>query len=47
MKVIQFRLNVTADYKLFILINAIFTPARPILTNWVKFEGVFLELVKE
>jgi hypothetical protein len=30
-KVIQFRLNVTADYKFFILINGIFSPARNIV----------------
>lgn len=44
---IQFRLNVTADYKFFILINGIFTAARPILTSWVKYEPAFLSLVKE
>lgn len=46
-KVIQFRLNVTADYKFYILMNAIFTPARDILKCWTKYEEAFLSLVKE
>lgn len=46
-KVIQFRLNVTPDYKFFILINAIFTPTRGILENWTKYEEIFLTLVKQ
>lgn len=46
-KVIQFRLNVTADYKFYILINAIFKPTRSILEHWTKYEEIFLNLVKE
>lgn len=46
-KVIQFRLNVTPDYKFYILLNAIFTPTRNILDNWTKYEEVFLTLVKQ
>lgn len=46
-KVIQFRLNVTADYKFYILINSIFTKSRNILEFWTKYEEAFLTLVKE
>jgi len=46
-KVIQFRLNVTADYKFYILMNAIFTKSRNILEFWTKYEEAFLTLVKE
>lgn len=46
-KVIQFRLNVTADYKFYILILGIFSPPRDILKHWTKYEEVFLSLVKE
>lgn len=37
----------TADYKFYILMNAIFTPARNILASWTKYEEAFLSLVKE
>lgn len=46
-KVMQFKLNVTADYKFFILFHGIFSPARNILKYWTKYENVFLSLVKE
>ncbi len=37
----------TADYKFYILMNAIFTSSRNILEFWTKYEEAFLSLVKE
>jgi len=43
----QVGLNITPDYKFFILFNGIFNSKRNIVKNWSKYEMVFLKLVKE
>ena len=43
----QVGLNITANYKFYILMCGIFTPQRNIVKNWAKYEEAFLQLVKE
>ena len=44
---IQFRLNVTPEYKLYICMCGIFGPHRNIVKNWSKFEAVFTTLINQ
>ena len=41
----QLSLNVTADYKLYICICAIFGPNRKIHKSWDTYEAVFTKLI--
>ena len=44
---IQFQLNITRDYKFYILLCGLFSPKYSIVKNWSKFEKAFEKLVKE
>lgn len=43
----QVGLNITPDYKFYILFMGVFSPERNIVTNWPKFEDIFMKLVEE
>jgi len=43
----QIALNVTPDYKFYVLFMGIFNDERNIVKHWPKYEMVFLKLVKE
>ena len=44
---IQFQLNITADYKFYIVLCGLFNPKHNIVKHWSKYEKVFDKLVKE
>ena len=44
---IQFQLNITKDYKFYILLCGIFHPKHNIVKNWSTYEKAFEKLVKE
>ena len=43
----QLGLNITPDYKFYILFCGVFAPPRNAVKNWQKYEDMFLELVKK
>ena len=43
----QFQLNITPEYKLYIAMCGIFGPHRNIVKHWDKFEKVFMDLVEQ
>lgn len=43
----QLSLNITSEYKYYILMCGIFAPSRNIVKFWSKYEPAFLRLVKD
>lgn len=43
----QVGLNVTPDYKFYVLFMGVFNAERNIVKHWAKYEMAFLKLVKE